>query len=165
MAFYVIPWIAANRFSVSWPKVRSFFEAVRDDEGVKLPIGAAGFCWGGKHVLFLAHGDSVTADGKPLVEAIFTAHPSVVSYPDDVEKVVRPASMAIGDRDMSVTMAQVAIVQKTWAEKKDVDTEVVVYPGANHGFTVRVDHFNENLLKQCQEAEDQAVKWFEKHFS
>jgi dienelactone hydrolase len=73
--------------------------------------------------------------------------------------------MAVGDKDMSVTMAQVAIVQKTWDNKQDVDTEVVVYPGANHGFAVRVDHFNANLLEQCQEAEDQAIKWFEKHFN
>ncbi|KAK3368405.1 dienelactone hydrolase family protein [Podospora didyma] len=167
--FYVFPWIFTNRWSVSWPIVRSFFEAVRSHEGSSLSIGAAGFCWGGKHAIFLTHVDSVTfadADGgkKPLVDAIFIAHPSVVTYPDDVEKVAKPASMAIGDQDMSVTMAQVGLTQKVWAEKRDVmETEVVVYPGANHGFSNRVDHFNENLLKQARDAEDQAISWFAKH--
>ena len=128
-----------------------------------MPVGAAGFCWGGKHAIFLTHPDSVTAEGKPLVDAAFIAHPSVVTYPHDIAKVARPASLAIGDKDMSVTMEQVAITQKTWEAKTDVDTEVVVYPGANHGFTVRVDHFNENLLRQCKEAEDQAIVWMTKY--
>jgi dienelactone hydrolase len=163
MAFYVIPWIFSNRWSVAWPVIRAFFDDVRRDEGAALPVGAAGFCWGGKHAIVLTHAESVTAEGKPLVDAIFIAHPSVVSYPGDVEKVAKPASLAIGDKDMSVSMAQISITQRTWDAMKDVDTEVVVYPGANHGFTVRVDHFNENLLKQCQAAETQAVSWFTKH--
>ncbi|KAK3335623.1 Alpha/Beta hydrolase protein [Cercophora scortea] len=163
IAFYVVPWMISNRFGVSWPKVRSFFEAVRHDEGSRLSVGAAGFCWGGKHSVVLTHAESITDDGKPLVDAIFIAHPSVLKYPDDYQKVTKPASMAIGDKDMTVTMEQVALVQKTWGDMPDVDTEVVVYPGANHGFAVRVDPFNENLLRQCREAEDQAVAWFSKY--
>ena len=144
-------------------------QAVRHDEGASLPVGAAGFCWGGKHAIVLTHAYSVTTQeggpaGRPLVDAAFVAHPSVVEYPDEIEKVRKPISLAIGDKDMSVSMAQIETTQKAWAALKDVvDTEVVVYPGANHGFTVRVDHFNEKLLEQCQAAEDQAIQWFTKY--
>lgn len=167
IAFYVLPWIYANRWSVAWPTMRSFVDAVRCSElGKSLPLGVAGFCWGGKHAIVLTHADSVTASGRPLVDASFIAHPSVVSYPDEVEKVRRPISLAIGDRDMSVSMSQVEITRKAWdALKGTVETEIVVYPGANHGFTVRVDHFNGKLLEQCQAAEDQAVNWFKRHFA
>ncbi|KAK0709358.1 hypothetical protein B0T26DRAFT_721284 [Lasiosphaeria miniovina] len=79
-----------------------------------------------------------------------------------MERVTCPASLAISDKDMAVAMDQVRMTEKIWERKKGaVDTEeMVVYPGANHGFTNRVDHFNENLPRQCQEAEDQAVRWF-----
>ncbi|KAK3361103.1 Alpha/Beta hydrolase protein [Lasiosphaeria ovina] len=165
IAYYVVPWLFFNRWAVSWPIVRAFFEAVRSDAATAaLPVGAAGFCWGAKHCIFLTHPDSVTPAGGPLVDAIFIAHPSVVKYPADVDKVARPASLAIGDKDMTMTMEHIALTRRAWDAKKGVvDTEVVVYPGANHGFAVRVDHFNENLLKHYQEAEEQAVRWFTKH--
>lgn len=33
-----------NGFGSSWPKVKSFFEAIRNNEAASLGIGSAGFC-------------------------------------------------------------------------------------------------------------------------
>jgi dienelactone hydrolase len=44
----------------------------------------------------------------------------------------------------------------------DVAAEVIVYPGAGHGFCVRGDPQNSNQVQQAKDAEDQAISWFQK---
>ncbi|EWG42591.1 hypothetical protein FVEG_15456 [Fusarium verticillioides 7600] len=131
--------------------------------GPQQRIGAAGFCWGGKPVLTLAHPESLTEDGIPLVDAVFTGHPSGMSLPGDAEPIVRPVSVAIGDRDIVTSMSQFNVMKETWKDL-DTPTEVVVYPGAGHGFCVRVNEKNKNLFQQSKEAEKQALDWFAMHF-
>ena len=113
----------------------------------------------------LAQADKVTKDGKPFVDAIFTGHPSGLAIPDDFEKIAKPASVAIGDKDFVLTKDGVDTMKKVWSEsRKDVPTEVVVYEGAGHGFCVRVDPKNKNVFQQSLDAQEQATKWFTKHF-
>ncbi|KAG9500713.1 hypothetical protein J7337_006392 [Fusarium musae] len=157
------PFFYYNGLAASWPRIRSFFQALRLHEGPQQRIGAAGFCWGGKPVLTLAHPESLTEDGIPLVDAVFTGHPSGMSLPGDAEPIVRPVSVAIGDRDIVTSMSQVNVMKETWKDL-DTPTEVVVYPGAGHGFCVRVDEKNKNLFQQSKEAEKQALDWFAMHF-
>ncbi|KAF5632036.1 Dienelactone hydrolase [Fusarium sp. NRRL 52700] len=156
------PFYYSNGFASLWPRIRSFFEAVRLHEGPQRRIGAAGFCWGGKPVLTLAHPESITEDGMPLVDAVFTGHPSGISLPADAKSIVKPVSVAIGDRDNFMSISQVNVMKEIWKDL-DTDTQVVVYPGAGHGFCVRVDKKNENLSQQSREAEKQALDWFMKH--
>ncbi|CVK86991.1 hypothetical protein FPRO06_06286 [Fusarium proliferatum] len=157
------PFFYYNSLAASWPRIRSFFEAVRLREGPQRRIGAAGFCWGGKPVLTLAHPDSITKNGIPLVDAVFTGHPSGMSLPGDAEQIIKPVSVAIGDRDIVTSMSRVNLMKETWRDL-DTPTEMVVYPGAGHGFCVRVDEKNENLFQQSKEAEKQALDWFATHF-
>ncbi|RBA09052.1 hypothetical protein FPRO05_07332 [Fusarium proliferatum] len=157
------PFFYYNSLAASWPRIRSFFEAVRLREGPQRRIGAAGFCWGGKPVLTLAHPDSITKDGMPLVDAVFTGHPSGMSLPEDAEQIIKPVSVAIGDRDIVTSMSRVNLMKETWRDL-DTPTEMVVYPGAGHGFCVRVDEKNEDLFQQSKEAEKQALDWFATHF-
>lgn len=145
------------------PKVTSFFEAVRTTESSALPIGAAGFCWGGKHVITLASG-TMSTTGKPLVDAVFTAHPSGLAIPQDLEAVKRPVSVAIGDEDFVVGMEDVAKIKAVLEKKEDVVSEVKVYPGAGHGFAIRADPGNEKVVSQSGEAEEQALVFFKKCF-
>ena len=42
-------------------------------------------------------------------------------------------------------------------KKNKVEHEIVMYEGAGHGFSVRIDRTNPKLTEQ-------AVKWFTKHF-
>lgn len=158
-----IPFLVRNRESISMPKVQTYFEAIRASEEVSLPVGAAGFCWGGLHALKLASGMSMR-DGKPLVDAVFTAHPSNADIPGDFRNVRKPTSLAIGNRDIMLPPAKMRHVEEIWEELDGVETEIVGYPGAGHGFSVRADPLNAHQEKQSREAELQAVRWFEKHF-
>ena len=124
--------------------------------------------WGGKHTFHLAHekAESSTADGKPLVDGAFTAHPSNLEIPGEIEQVRRPIAVAIGDKDFGLSMDGVNKIKNIFEGIADVETEVKVYPGAGHGFAVRADHSMEGgtQIKQATEAEEQAVAWFKRSF-
>jgi dienelactone hydrolase len=144
------------------PKVESWFTAVRENEGSDLPIGAAGFCWGGKHVIHLAYG-TTTKDGKPLVDASFTAHPSNCSFPAELEKVKKPLSIALGDKDFSIGSKEIEIIKGAFKKLEGVNTEIKVYENCGHGFSIRADP-SHDTIKQAKEAETQAVEFFTKNF-
>lgn len=136
-------------------------EALRRNEAAHLPVGVTGYCWGGKHVVLLAEGFKV--DGKPLIDAAFTAHPSFLSLFDDIEKITVPVSFALGDKDNMVSPEQAKQLEKiVLAKPEGQKGECRIYPGYGHGFACRVDVTNEDP-KGAAEAEDQALAWFEKH--
>ena len=167
-AYHFIPFVWYNGFPASWPKVTSYLSAMRKNEAASLPIGVAGFCWGGKHTFHLAHNkaDCNSADGKPLSDAMWTAHPSRIAVPGDVDPVRRPLSIANGDKDMALPIADVEKIKGILEAIPDVESEVVVYRGAGHGFSVRADHTdNPSAVKHAAEAEDQAVAWYKRQFA
>lgn len=81
-----VPWLYYCRPARSFPTVKTFFSAFRKAEGSALPVGVAGFCWGGKHTVLLTHEDNYL-DSRPMLEAAFTGHPSFLELPTDVEKI------------------------------------------------------------------------------
>ncbi|KAF2093942.1 alpha/beta-hydrolase [Rhizodiscina lignyota] len=164
-AYSFITFLTLNRGSVTWPRITSFFKAVRENEGASLPIGTAGFCWGGKHVVNLADDAIKPSNSRPLVDAVFTAHPSNLAIPGEIEKVVKPISLAVGDKDFVLNLKGVEDIKKIWAGKPDVDTEVKIYEGAGHGFGARADPNTKEAVRQAGEAETQAVDWFKKQFT
>lgn len=133
----LVPFWIANRWSLCWPRITSFMKAVREGEGASLPVGAAGFCWGGKHVMVLAHDSEKAGNGKSLVDACFTAHPSDLSIPTELDKIRKPVSIAVGDKDFVMPMKDVEAARATWSKKHDVETEIKVYQDAEHGFSIR----------------------------
>ncbi|KAF7555974.1 hypothetical protein G7046_g6419 [Stylonectria norvegica] len=159
-----IPFILRNRPGKAYPIVRGFFEQLRKEEGETLPIGAAGYCWGGKFALLLAHGAEI--NGKPLIDAAFTGHPSLLSLPGDVEKLTLPVSFAIGDRDIQVSLKQAkeikAIVEAKHGAAKG---EVRIYDESSHGFCVRASLQDKDLAQKAADAEDQCIAWFNAQFS
>lgn len=155
----IIPQKIFARFSVSMPQVESFVTALRESEAANMPLGAAGYCWGGKHVVNLAHGKTARS-GKPLIDAAFIAHPSHLAVPDEIEKVRQPLSMAIGDNDLALKLPEVNQIKNILDRKEDVRSEVTIYPGARHGFAVRSNPGVEKEKRQVEEAREQAVYWF-----
>ena len=153
---------------MAWPRVTTFLKALRENRGATLPVGIAGFCWGGLHGVKLSHDDANTklANGRPLADAFFVAHPSNLTIPQDIADVGRNLSIAIGDDDGVMPIKQVQVAQKILANNVDVDSEVVVYPGAKHGFSIRASRWQPNSkeTKQAEEAENQAIAWFRRQF-
>ncbi|CAK7242769.1 MAG: hypothetical protein STHCBS139747_004270 [Sporothrix thermara] len=163
-----VPFILTNRISKSYPRVRAFFEKLREAEGADAKIAAAGFCWGGKHVLLMAHNVTVDVAGKPaaLIDVGFTGHPSLMEIPADVSDTMTvPVSFAIGELDRNLPADKVAEIRKiVEAKPAPVTGEVVVYKGAGHGFCVRADTTLNDVASQALAAEEQCIAWFNKHF-
>ena len=160
--FSFIPFLYHNRLSVSKPRVYNFFHALRNSEASLLPVGAAGFCWGGKFVFLLCSDSEKAANGKSLIDCGFTAHPSNISVPADPNAVNLPLSVCVGDVDIALAIGQVETTRKILAEKGGERHEVVVIPGARHGFAVRAKPDDEKAVEQGVKAEEQAVAWFQR---
>lgn len=151
----VVPWILRNRIGRSYPIVEKFFCELRKSEGAELPIGVAGFCWGGKHALLLAQDAKV--DGLTLIDAAFTGHPSMVKLPDDIVNLKQPVSFAIGDKDTQITVEKTREVEALLAQfPDDQDSELRIYGDTGHGFCVRADITagESESAKRAGEAED-----------
>jgi dienelactone hydrolase len=166
-----IPFIILCRESVCKPRIVDFMRALRTaPDTANLKIGVAGFCWGGLHAVKLAHDTpssrvhrygSEAGELKSLVDAVFTAHPSMLSIPADVQNVTVPLSIAIGDADFVMKISEVEKA-KTILEKKGDDHEVVIYPGGKHGFAIRGDPKDLKQKELADQAEEQALSWFSK---
>ena len=170
-----VTFVVRNRLSLLMPRVKAFLAAVRTDPATAaLPLGLAGFCWGGKVAVLVSHdepGNRVgSPGGRPPADAVFAGHPSALSLPADAERVRLPASFAVGDRDAALSPTQVerirAIVEDDGNDCGSAKCrgEVRLYPGVGHGFCVRADITTPDVAQQANEAEDQAIEWFNKQF-
>lgn len=89
----------------------------------------------------------------------------MLKLPTEVENAQLPISVSVGDVDMMLTRQQIIDIKETLEVKKRGDHEVVVIPGAKHGFAVRVDPKDEFMVECSEKAEVQAIKWFERWLS
>ena len=115
-------------------------------------------------MVVLAKG-SQQLDGTPLCDVAFTAHPSGLAVPGDVEGLTVPLSISIGTDDFVLPMAGVKKIQDVFEKKNTASenagrAEIKVVKGARHGFACRADPEDETQAKQTKVAEDQAVEWF-----
>jgi dienelactone hydrolase len=164
--YHAIPWKMANPPSASQPRVFSFFQALRNappPEIESLKIGAAGFCWGGKYTVLLAQdAPSSRSTSGPLIDCGFTAHPSYLNVPEDIEGVTLPLSIAVGDNDMQLKGPQALQTKEILEKKTGGDYEVVIMPGAKHGFAIRTNPEDQLQMECAEKAELQALAWFER---
>jgi dienelactone hydrolase len=160
----VIPFLYHTRFNTCWPRVQKFFEDVRTHEGASIPMGTAAFCWGGPYAFKLSSGIQA-ANGKPLIDAAFAAHPSSLAIPQDIEQVRKPMSVAIGTKDVLVDEKQGKRIEGILKSIDELESEVKFYDGAGHGFAVRGDKRNPKAAEQLDAAEAQAIGWFKRYFA
>ncbi|KAK4151630.1 protein AIM2 [Chaetomidium leptoderma] len=169
-----------NRQAVAHPRVLSFMTALRGN-GTDNKVGVAGFCWGGLHAVLLTHDTPQNTtvavhDGvrRPLIDCAFTAHPSLLSVPAHIEGVVRPLSVANGEDDQYMGREKMQKLKGIMEGKNgegggggggEEKYEVVVYPGAKHGFAVRGDRDDPLQRERGEQSEEQAVRWFRRWFA
>jgi carboxymethylenebutenolidase len=127
-------------------------------------IGAVGFCFGGRCSFLLALrrklGASVGFYGGGIVTARFPKFPSLI---DDVAKLQTPWLGLFGDDDASIPVDDVERLRGELGAKARVDTEVVRYAGAGHGFhcDLRPDYRPD----QAQDAWKRTLAWFDAHLA
>ncbi|CEL10698.1 hypothetical protein ASPCAL13813 [Aspergillus calidoustus] len=93
-----------------------------------------------------------------------TCHPSFLSVPGDIEKLVVPVSFALAELDSVLKGESIGVVKRVVEEKEEVGGEVRVYPRAGHGFCVRADTAVPDSSRQAEEAEEQAIAFFQRVF-
>ena len=165
-----VPFMIYNRSSVCKPRVYGFFQALRTSASTSnMKIGAAGFCWGGKYAVLLTHdtpSSRASVSGseplKRLIDASFTAHPSWLNIPQDITPVSVPLAIGVGDSDSAFAYKDV-LKTKNILEQKE-NCEVVIYPGAMHGFATRANPGDEKQKIMSGEVEEQAITWFRRWF-
>jgi carboxymethylenebutenolidase len=127
---------------------------LREQQGVGR-VGVVGFCMGGALTMIAATGPGVDA------YAAFYGFPPAGTAP--VDSITAPGLIVFGEHEehFSVPDAQ-AFAERQ--REKSVPTEVVVYPGAGHGF------FNDTRPEVCdpasaQDAWRRTTELFERHLS
>ena len=142
-----VPWRIQTRPSITYPRLFDFMTSLR--QSANLPIGAAGFCWGGKPLTLLCDGRTAP-NGRTLVDAGYTAHPSYLKVPEDITPLKVPYSVCIGNVDMTMNIDEVKKMEDTLKGVQSIEGrwEVVVVEGAKHGFAVRGDPTKEDEAKQ-----------------
>ena len=125
-------------------------------------VGVVGFCMGGT-VAFLASarralGAGVTFYGGGVTEGRFGMAPMVDLAPG----LLTPWLGLYGDEDQGIPVEQVEALRPAAASAK-VDTLVVRYPGAGHGFhcDMRPDFHEE----AAADAWERTLAWFEQHLA
>ncbi len=87
-------------------------------ENTTLPIGAAGSCWSGKFVLLVCADTDKTSSGASLIDAGFTAHPSMLVMRTDIENVKLPLCISNGTLDIHLKPDGMEVVNEIFKEKK-----------------------------------------------
>jgi dienelactone hydrolase len=111
-------------------------------------IGAVGFCWGGK-VVALAGKDK-------LFNAIVQMHPSLADA-SDYEGLQSPIAVLAAPSDGVEKFIQIL------KARNDIEHFVKVYPGVEHGWTVRYDENDPEAVKKAEEAHTDMLAWLKKH--
>ncbi|KAL8998761.1 MAG: hypothetical protein Q9169_002211 [Polycauliona sp. 2 TL-2023] len=176
--YAVLPLFILVPLKKSLPRLRTFLTALRTKTHPTLPFGACGYCWGAKHVVLLASESlALGQDAEKmkntqqslLLDAAFIAHPAPdLSVPRDMENLKAPLSMAFAEMDVFFGMKVVEKVKGVLSRKEEEEglgSEVVVYPGALHGFATRGDDKVGVEKRQAEEAREQAVGWLGRWFA
>jgi len=117
-------------------------------------VGAAGFCWGGVVVVKLASSDCIQA-GVML-------HPGRITE-DEINEVKCPLSILGAEIDNASPPEQMKHFGEILSAKPGVDNFVKIFPGVNHGWSVRYSDDDESAVKSAEESHEDMLNWFTKY--
>jgi dienelactone hydrolase len=149
-----------NARSVREPEILAYARALRAS-GQYDKIGAIGFCYGGWAVFRLGAEEFVDpASGRPLVDAISTGHPSLLTEKDVEElSVLVPAQLIAPEFDHVYT-PEMKHFTFTTLLKRNVPFEYQHLPGVEHGCLVRGDANKNGERAAMVRGKNAAVTWF-----
>jgi carboxymethylenebutenolidase len=127
-------------------------------------IGAVGFCFGGRCSFLLALrrtiGASVGFYGGGIVTGRFPTFPALI---DEVASLQTPWLGVFGDADAGIPVDDVERLRAELAAKATVDTEIVRYPDAPHGF--HCDRRPDYREAAAKDAWSRTLTWFQSHLA
>ncbi len=125
-------------------------------------IGAVGFCMGGRASFLLAVNRAIGAAvgfyGGGIVTGRAPQFPALI---DRVPELKAPWLGLFGDEDGSIPVDDVERLRAELAAQAPVDTEVVRYPGAGHGF--HCDRRADYDEAAATDGWSRTLRWFEAH--
>ena len=89
----------------------------------------------------------------------------LLAIPGDLEPVVKPLSLAFGEKDSLVDQKSRGQIQDVLGKKTDVPHEIRIYDDQIHGFALRSDWSHENDKRAMDEATTQGLEWFKKYLA
>jgi carboxymethylenebutenolidase len=127
-------------------------------------IGVVGFCMGGRVSFLLAGslalGAAVGFYGGGIVNGRSEAMPSLLGL---IPTMATPWLGLFGDADHGIPVEEVEQLRSALASGASVDTDIVRYPGAEHGF-----HCDVRSSYSAPAAEDgwrRTLEWFDGHLA
>jgi len=107
----------------------------------------------------------VGGEKLPLVDAVVALHPSNLSLPEDVEKVVIPLTIGWGQEDSNTKIETKGKVEGIYKKEKDggrilPEIEHKVYTPGRHGFAVRGNPDDPQERKCLEDSVTHVLNWF-----
>lgn len=125
-------------------------------------IGIVGFCFGGRVTFLVAAERALGAAVGFYGGGIVTARPRFPALVDRASRLRTPWLGLFGDKDASIPMEDVEALRSALADAP-VDTEVVTYAGARHGFHCDVRPAYEP--EAAADAWARTLAWFDAHLA
>uniref|UniRef100_A0A0E0L287 Dienelactone hydrolase domain-containing protein n=1 Tax=Oryza punctata TaxID=4537 RepID=A0A0E0L287_ORYPU len=119
-------------------------------------IGAAGYCWGAKVVVELAKAHEI--------QAAVMCHPSFVTV-DDMKEVKCPIAILGAEIDRMSPPEVVKQFEQVLSSKSGIGHFVKIFPGVEHGWTVRYKNDDATAVKCAEEALADMIDWFDKNLN
>ncbi|KAI3899101.1 hypothetical protein MKW92_021738 [Papaver armeniacum] len=145
-------WYQSHQPDDAAEEARPVIEALRS-KGITA-IGAAGICWGAKVSVELSKLDDL--------KAIVMLHPSLVTV-EDIKEIKVPISILGAEVDHMSPPELVKKFEEILSTKAEVDSFVKIFNGVRHGWTVRYNIKNEEVVKRAEEAHHDMLEWFFKY--
>lgn len=126
-------------------------------------VGVTGFCWGGRQTwLYTAHNQSVKAGVAWYGHMVRREGDTKPKHPVEVAAAFRGRMLGLyGELDKGIGANQIEAMRAALLSAGDTKSEVVVYPGADHGFLADYrPAYNEVAAK---DAWARCLAWFKSH--
>ncbi|KAL1311088.1 hypothetical protein AAFC00_001296 [Neodothiora populina] len=147
--FDLMAFLGRNSKEKRFPEIKSCAQALK---GQYKKVGAIGFCWGGWAVFQLG------AKGNNLVDAISTAHPSLLK-PEEVDALAVPCQILSPENDFMYTQ-ELKDYTNSKIPQLGVDYDYQYFTGLSHGFAVRGDPSDPAQKMGVERAKNVVCSWF-----
>ncbi|CAN4113487.1 unnamed protein product [Withania somnifera] len=144
-------WLKAHDTDKGCEDAKAVVESLKS-KGVSA-IGVAGFCWGGMVVSKLAK--------YGTIGAAVILHPGPITV-DEINEVKVPTAILAAEQDPIFPPEQAKLLGDALSKKSEIESFVKIFPGVEHGWTVRYNVDNEVVVKAAEEAHSDMLNWFTK---